>query len=330
MNLSQLLGSVSEKDFFNRYWERQPLVIRDQRQGHFQPVLDMISLNKILSQQRFRVDECKVAKEGQIIAPSAYRCDYSTRVMEQQTNNIVDTDKLLSLYARGATLVFAELNTKNAPIQALREEMERAFNAQIVTNVFLTKQHAQGFSLHYDSHDVIILQLSGNKLWSIYSDPVSLPVKSQAFGRYLSEQEAKRGCQQLFQVELEDGDLLYLPRGYMHEAKSMGSPSLHLTLGIHPQLVSDFVSNVLTQASHHCKSLRHSLPREFSSLPTDEKRSMLRKWLKQVTAELPDSSVEAVCNRYHNQRTGLSRFCTPDRLLSINASQPLKDLFASE
>jgi ribosomal protein L16 Arg81 hydroxylase len=321
MKLSDILGHVSETDFFEQYWERKPLVVKGGRNGYCNKILTLNDLSYVLSNQRLRKDECKVSKEGKILPPSLYQCDYSMRVMEREVNDIVDTNKLLSLYTQGATLVFSEFNSRWYPVQQLKQEIEQAFKATVLTNVFLTNARAQGFSVHYDSHDVILLQLSGTKHWTIYSSPIELPLKSQAFGRYLSQEEATKTVSKLFEIDLEAGDVMYLPRGYMHEAKTLDQPSLHLTLGIHPKLAADYLVDAMTMAGHYSPDLRRALTTEFYHGSTDDKRAKLTQWLNLAMESLPDEVLEKICSEYSKRVTGLTAFCTPDQLLRIHAAR---------
>jgi ribosomal protein L16 Arg81 hydroxylase len=324
MNLSEILSYVPEKEFFDRYWEQKPLFVDAGRKGFFRDILSMESMNDILTNHRFRTDECKVSKKGKIVSKSLYRNDYSMRIMEREINDTVDTRKLLSLYAQGSTLVFAELNTRWFPIQQLKQEIENTFHATVLTNVFLTQKRAQGFSAHYDSHDVIVLQLSGSKLWKVSSSPIELPLKSQAFGRYLSNNPVDKAFDTLFEIELNEGDVLYLPRGYMHEAKTLDEPSLHLTLGLHPKLAVDFIIDAMTLAGHHSSEIRRSLPNDFLNQPTNIKRSMLESWVNLAIGSLSNESVESICLGYKKRIAGLTKFCTPDHLMMINASPELE------
>ncbi len=71
----------------------------------------------------------------------------------------------------------------------------------------LTPGDASGFTTHYDTQDVFILQIGGRKHWRISQPTIALPHRTQA-------------CSPIgfappppdLELELEPGDLLYLPR----------------------------------------------------------------------------------------------------------------------
>ena len=55
----------------------------------------------------------------------------------------------------------------------------RACVIQWTLNVYLTPPSSQGFTAHYDAHDVFILQIAGSKHWRLYDAPLRLPMESQ-------------------------------------------------------------------------------------------------------------------------------------------------------
>jgi bifunctional lysine-specific demethylase and histidyl-hydroxylase NO66 len=85
----------------------------------------------------------------------------------------------------------------------------------------------QGFAPHFDDVDVYVLQVEGRKRWRVYA-----PLPGHALPRYSSRDflDAEIGTCMLDAV-LAPGDLLYLPRGTIHQAESLpGDASLHLTV----------------------------------------------------------------------------------------------------
>src|SRR5689334_17458573 len=164
MNLAAILDPYTEETFFSTFWERRPLHIARARPGYFRELLTLEGMNEVLSQLVFRADECKVAREGQIIPPSVYLAAPSMRIMERTATDYVSSVRLLALFTQGATLVFSQLNHKWQPLERLRRELQRQLSAAVVTNVFLSNRDSQGFSVHYDSHDVLVLQLHGRKI----------------------------------------------------------------------------------------------------------------------------------------------------------------------
>jgi hypothetical protein len=74
---------------------------------------------------------------------------------------------------------------------------------------------------------VLVLQVAGEKRWRLYDPLVELPLKHQRYTRALGEHGPPSD-----DLVLRAGDTLYLPRGWLHEAETSQTDSLHLTIGI--------------------------------------------------------------------------------------------------
>jgi ribosomal protein L16 Arg81 hydroxylase len=80
-------------------------------------------------------------------------------------------------------------------------------------NVCITPQNSSGFTPHYDTHEVLVLQIGGSKVWRIYDPPLKLPHRSQPFNA--ASHRLPPRPRPRFELEMRPGDLLYLPRGYV-------------------------------------------------------------------------------------------------------------------
>jgi ribosomal protein L16 Arg81 hydroxylase len=97
----------------------------------------------------------------------------------------------------------------------------------VQANAYYTPRSAQGLAVHHDTHDVVVLQLAGEKRWLVYEPVLELPLKHQHYSRELGEPG-----ETVYDVTLRAGDTLYLPRGWLHEALTSNHDSLHLTIGV--------------------------------------------------------------------------------------------------
>ena len=78
----------------------------------------------------------------------------------------------------------------------------------------MTPKGTQGFAPHYDDIEAFVLQLEGRKRWRVYqplNDESTLP-------RYSSENFNQDDLPSpILDIILEQGDLLYFPRGFVHQ-----------------------------------------------------------------------------------------------------------------
>ena len=83
----------------------------------------------------------------------------------------------------------------------------RRFSSRVQTNVYLTPPDTQGFTPHWDTHDVFVLQISDAKRWSIYDTKERLPLRGQRFEPGTPPGDVSD------EFELGPGSAVYLPRG---------------------------------------------------------------------------------------------------------------------
>jgi hypothetical protein len=65
---------------------------------------------------------------------------------------------------------------------------------------------------------------------------------------------------------MKPGDLLYLPRGWYHDALAEAPASVHVAYGVHAPLGMDFL-NILMERALHDADFRKPLPRQDGSAP---------------------------------------------------------------
>ena len=125
-----------------------------------------------------------------------------------------------------------------------------------------------GLFFYFEAVRRFILQLEGRKRWRVGAcadDVYRLPrVSSEDF----DEEALRRLCPTLTEIVLEPGDVLYLPRGFIHSAVTEGSEnSLHLTLSCHranswADLLESALPSALSEAIASDPKMRESLPRD--------------------------------------------------------------------
>jgi hypothetical protein len=136
-------------------------------------------------------------------------------------------DSVLAEWERGATIVLQGLHLTRVELGAFCRSLERTLGHPAQVNAYYTPRSAQGLPVHHDTHDVFVLQVSGEKRWLVYEPALELPLKNQKYTPDLGEPGKA-----VHDLVLRPGDMLYLPRGWLHEALTSESDSLHLTVGV--------------------------------------------------------------------------------------------------
>jgi len=168
-------------------------------------------------------------------------------------------EQLYEEYRNGATIVLPFVHERSRSVALLCSAFAAHFNAQLQANAYLTPPSSTGLGLHYDTHDVLVLQLEGHKHWQLYDPPVRLPLPGQP---YRSDRHEPSGPKHEF--DLQAGDLLYLPRGYLHRASTTDETSLHLTVGIIPITWAEILLASVEFLIENDSSLREALPLGFA------------------------------------------------------------------
>jgi hypothetical protein len=174
---------------------------------------------------------------------------------------IVDIDRVFAEHQAGATIILEGVHRTWGPLTRFCREMEGVLSQPVQANLYLTPKAAQGFEAHYDTHDVFILQVAGHKKWRVFPPRVRLPLRSQA---YAGDHDTL--ARPLQALELAQGDLLYIPRGYIHEAMTQSDAlSAHITVGVIAYTWYDLLQETIKQICEREHTFRQSLPIGFAT-----------------------------------------------------------------
>jgi lysine-specific demethylase/histidyl-hydroxylase NO66 len=141
---------------------------------------------------------------------------------------------VLRLFAEGSTVVLQGLHRLWPPLIDFAGQLAADLGHPTQVNAYITPPSSRGFSPHYDVHDVFVLQVAGEKRWTIHEPVLADPLRNQPWTDRPAEVAAAAERAPVIDTVLRPGDALYLPRGYIHSAVALGQISAHLTIGVHP------------------------------------------------------------------------------------------------
>jgi bifunctional lysine-specific demethylase and histidyl-hydroxylase NO66 len=243
--LARLLA-VDREEFASQYWGQQPLLSpAAELQGGFTQLLDANAIDELVSQRGLRTPFLRVAKNGTTLADKAFTSPggVGAGIADQ-----VSEDRLVRLFADGSTLVLQALHRVWPPVLQFCQELAGELGHPVQANAYVTPPQNQGFSAHYDVHDVFVLQIAGEKRWRIHPPVLASPLRDQPWNDRSADVEKRANEPPLIEAVLTPGDCLYLPRGYLHAATALGGVSTHLTLGIHVWTRFALVQQLMDQA----------------------------------------------------------------------------------
>ncbi|HEX6756949.1 MAG TPA: cupin domain-containing protein [Propionibacteriaceae bacterium] len=225
------LVAVDRDQFASQYWGQQPLLSpAADLPGGFTQLLDADAIDELVSQRGLRTPFLRVAKNGRTLADKAFTSPggVGAGIADQ-----VSEDRLVRLFADGSTLVLQALHRVWPPVLEFCQKLAAELGHPVQANAYVTPPQNQGFSAHYDVHDVFVLQIAGEKRWRIHPPVLVSPLRDQPWNDRTADVEKRAEEPPLIEAVLTPGDALYLPRGYLHAATALGGVSTHLTLGIH-------------------------------------------------------------------------------------------------
>jgi lysine-specific demethylase/histidyl-hydroxylase NO66 len=304
------LIAVDRDQFANRYWGRQPLLSpAAELPRAFAGLLDANAIDELVSKRGLRTPFLRVAKDGTTLADRAFTAPggVGAGVADQ-----VSDDRLVRLFADGSTLVLQALHRVWPPVLEFCQQLAAELGHPVQANAYVTPPQNQGFSAHYDVHDVFVLQIDGEKQWRIHRPVLDSPLRDQPWNDRKADVERRAQEPPMMEAVLRPGDCLYLPRGYLHSATALGGVSIHLTLGVHVWTRFALAEQLIDQALQSLAdrpALRASLPLGVDVANPRE----IRPDVELVTNTLADALAQADLDRLaqsvqesvrRNQRAG--------------------------
>jgi hypothetical protein len=281
-------------DFAERVWGQDAsLSTREQLAQGFSDLFDLDAVDHLVSRQGLRTPFLRVAKNGQTYAAARFtRGGGVGATIDDQ----IDDAALARLFADGATIVLQALHRTHAPIVDFAHALAADLGHPVQVNAYVTPPQAQGFSDHYDVHDVFVLQVAGGKRWFIRQPVLRHPTRDQPWTdrRGAVEQAAQR--EPLLDVVLRPGDALYLPAGYLHAAQALGETSAHLTVGVHTWTRAHLLAEILAQLQT-VESLREPLPLGVDVTDPASLALELAETVDSLRAVLPDVRAGDIAER---------------------------------
>ncbi len=292
--------------FAAEYWGCKPLLSRHTALPRdFSDLLSPSAVDGLISERGVRAPFIRMAKTGNVLARSCYTgpAGFGAEMPDQ-----VDSAKVLAEFAAGATIVLQGLHRLWPPLIDFVRGLTDDLGHPVQANAYITPPDAQGFEPHYDVHDVFVLQVAGEKRWTVH-DPVHLhPLDSQPWTEHRDAITARIRDAPAIDTVLQAGDALYLPRGWVHSARSLDTTSIHMTIGVSALTYLDVVRAVVDTLTAD-EEFRKSLPLGIDAADRDEMASTASKVMAQladtVRDRVPDLSDKAAAHLSdrHAERT---------------------------
>ncbi len=254
-------------------WGRRSLRFRH-GPGSFHDVLDLDALDEFVHSSPRR-PLIRLIENGRPVAPDRYTSP--RRLGGTDFDDVIDAGLVARRFAEGATVVAQSLHRTLGSTARFVALLSDEVSHPVQANAYLTPPRSQGLAPHVDRHDVFVIQLAGTKSWTVDG---------------------------LGEIELGDGDVLYLPADTRHSAASTDHASLHLTIGVLRVTYRSVVQRLLRDAP---SSLDDPLPLRYRD---------------------DDALTEAIAQRLADVRSHLDTL-DPHDIAGRERSRPRQDLTAA-
>ncbi|XP_069021218.1 ribosomal oxygenase 2 isoform X4 [Embiotoca jacksoni] len=253
--VTSLLQPLGTDVFFRDFWEKKPLHL----QRNDPSIASYYgSLFRLADLQHLVSEGLQYGRDVNVV-----RCINGKKKVLNRTGPVKTAVLSKNLRQDKASIQFHQPQRFQDELWRIQEQMESFFGALVGSNVYITPEESQGLPAHYDDVEVFILQLEGQKRWRLYSPTVPLAAE------YSTESEDRIG-DPTHDIILKTGDLLYFPRGTIHQANTPAGVdhSTHLTLSTYQKmswadLLLDIFPSLLFDSSRTDVGLRGGMPRRL-------------------------------------------------------------------
>lgn len=245
---------ITKDEFFKRYFEQKPFL----QKGALQPeYVSWTDINELLYLLDPTAPFLRIFKDGPLQESEFSEAYYEHGLLRRR----IKKHAFYDLLENGATAVLNRLEFASPKVRRLCLSASSYAGGHAIANGYLAFGGTGTFGKHWDTHDVFAVQLIGRKHWRVYEPTVRVPLRDQT-SKYV-----KDTCPEtpFFEGILEPGDVLYIPRGWWHEAAPSEGETFHVAIGVHLPTIVDYVmwcSNEYLKAYEEC---RYSFPQNEHS-----------------------------------------------------------------
>ena len=279
-DLKSLVDPLGETEFLTLLRERRLAFLPGHGSRRFEALLTWEALNHLLDSATLPLDALRVVRE---LAP------VPTNFYLRQGR--VDPAALSKLLEHGISLIFNKLDEHVPALRALCKNLARDTSERVGAAAIMTSGRGGALKCHFDSEDLIILQIAGTKRWQIFSSPIVNPVAG------IGERPPPEGPPVFDQV-LQPGDFFFLPAGHWHHCENGPNRSLHVCLLFVPPYGWHFMKALGSQLSSD-ETFKRPLTRHSSPEALAEHETALK-------ARLVDTIQAISLDRFLTER-GASR-----------------------
>lgn len=299
-----MIAPYNPDEFLNRVWEKKPLHIARKKPNYYKEIISTPIIDDMLRNQNIQFTK---------------NIDITTYINgKRETHNPegrAHPHLVWDYYLNGCSIRLLNPQTYIPKLHLLNATMQEFFHSFVGANAYLTPPDSQGFAPHYDDIEAFILQTEGKKHWRIYKPRAENETLPRTSSKNFDQNEIG---DPIMEVILEAGDMLYFPRGYIHQGITMdGEHSLHVTVSMYQKhswadLFEKLIPAALHIAIEENIDLRRGLPfdiydnfglvhSDMKSLRRVEITELIKTLFEKIQEHLPiDDAVDQMMKNYQH------------------------------
>lgn len=247
-----MIAPYDPEEFLQRVWEKKPLHISRKKPSYYKEIISTPTIDHMLRNENIQFTK-------NIDVTSYIDGKRETHNPEGRAHPHLVWD----YYLNGCSVRLLNPQTYIPKLHVLNATLQEFFNSFVGANSYLTPPDSQGFAPHYDDIEAFILQAEGKKLWRVYKPLSENEILPRVSSKNYDQNEIG---EPILEVTLEAGDMLYFPRGYIHQGITVdGEHSLHVTVSMYQKhswadLFEKLIPAALQMAITENVELRRGLP----------------------------------------------------------------------
>jgi ribosomal protein L16 Arg81 hydroxylase len=166
---NSLVHPKTLSEFLRGYFEQAPLVLLRKKANFYAP---MISLNEIAP----ILDAANITygKDWKLVKGVMKDGNLWTGVLPVQELKYSPSVTAMGAIRKGFSLIINRIQRHSLKLHQVARMLEDALGLVVNINLYMSPAKSQGFEVHFDWMDGLIVQILGRKEWTVY-DPVVFP-----------------------------------------------------------------------------------------------------------------------------------------------------------
>lgn len=250
-----LINPIPAKAFFRETWEKKPIIVQRKNPTYYNGLFSTAEFDRILRQENVQY--------GVNLDVTSYTDG------KRETHNPPGRAwpfTVWDFYESGCSLRMLNPQAFSSTVWNVLSILQEQFGSMVGANIYLTPPGTQGFAPHYDDIEAFVIQLEGKKHWRVYNPRTENEVLPVFSSPNFNQKEIGMP---IMEVVLEAGDLLYFPRGFIHQGDCLpDAHSLHITVSSYQKnswgdLLMKLVPAALEIAMEDDVEFRRGLPLDY-------------------------------------------------------------------